>query len=161
MSRIKIATLRLDFQPSECLIEEAVQKRMEQMQNGGGPYIRLGRQTSRIWKYTLNMGTDDGQDYREHYADLTKQLQSLRRLFSLNESLSSFRAYFDEELDANEFEIALSALCDFLLEPETPGIALAELERIDAAFRAMNLSDDRIAALQAKSQIWFPPEPAS
>ena len=107
----------------------------------------------------LNMGTDDGQDYREHYAHLTRLLQSLRPLFSLNEGLSSFRAYFDEELDANEFEIALSALCDFLLEPTTPGIASAELEKIDAAFHAMNLGDGRTAALQAKCQIWFPPEP--
>jgi hypothetical protein len=100
------------------------------------------------------MGTDDEQNYREHYADLARQLQSLRPLFSLNESLSNFRAFFDEELNANEFEVALQALCDFLLEPTTPGIASAELEKIDAAFRAMNLDDHRTAALHAKSQIW-------
>jgi hypothetical protein len=105
------------------------------------------------------MGVDDGQDYREHYANLTRQLQSLRPLFSLNENLSSFRVYFDEELDANEFEVALSTLCDFLLEPSTPGIASAELEKIDAAFRAMNLGEDCTSALKGKSQVWFPPEP--
>ena len=105
------------------------------------------------------MDTHDKPDYREHYAALTKQLQSLRPLFSLNESDSRFRAYFDEWLDANEFEIALGALCDFLLEPSTSGIASAELEKIDAAFRAMDLDDDRVAALRGKSQIWFPPEP--
>jgi len=104
------------------------------------------------------MGTD-GQDYREHYADLTRQLQGLRPLFSLNESDSSFLAYFDEWLAANEFEIALGALCDFLLEPSTSGIAWAELEMIDAAFRTMGLDDDRVAALRGKSQIWFPPDP--
>ena len=110
-------------------------------------------------KYTFKMGTDDGPDYREHYAALTRQLQSLRPLFSLNESDSSFRAYFDEWLDANEFAIALGALCDFLLEPSTPGIAWTELKKIDAAFRAMDLDDDRVSALRGKSQIWFPPDP--
>ena len=103
------------------------------------------------------MGTDDGSDYREHYAALTKQLRSLRQLFSLNERDSSLRAYFDESLDANEFEIALSALCNYLLEPTTPGIASAEVEKIDAAFRAMDLDDDRVAELRSKSQIWLPP----
>jgi hypothetical protein len=98
------------------------------------------------------MGTDDGPDYREHYAALTKQLRSLRPLLSLNESDSSLRAYFDESLDANKFEIALSALCDFLLEPTTSGIASADVENIDAAFRAMELDDDRVAELRRKSQ---------
>jgi hypothetical protein len=105
------------------------------------------------------MGTDDGPEYREHYAALTKQLRSLRPLFSLNESDSSLRAYFDESLEANEFEIALSALCDFLLQPTTPGIESAEVEKIDAAFRAMDLDDDRVAELRGKSQICLPPEP--
>lgn len=104
------------------------------------------------------MSTDERPDYREHYAALTKQLQSLRPLFSLNESDSTFRVYFDEWLDANEFELALGALCDFLLEPATPGMASVELEKIDAVFRTMALGDDRVAALRGKSQIWFPPD---
>lgn len=105
------------------------------------------------------MSSDDRPDYREQYAALTKQLQSLRPLFSLNESGSSFHVYFDEWLDANEFELALSALCDFLLEQTTPGITSAELEKIDAVFHAMDLNDDRVAALRAKSQTRFPYDP--
>ena len=70
---------------------------------------------------------------------------------------SYFRDYFDESLDANEFEIALSALCDFLLESATPGIASAEMDKIVTAFRAMELDhDERIAELRQKSQMWFP-----
>lgn len=34
MSRIKIELLRLDFQGEECLIEETVQERMQQIANG-------------------------------------------------------------------------------------------------------------------------------
>jgi hypothetical protein len=95
-------------------------------------------------------------DYREHYAALTKQLQDLRALFSLNGSDSHCRDYFDESLDANEFEIALSALCYFLLESTTPGIAPAEIDKIATAFRAMELNhDERIAELRQKSQMWF------
>lgn len=104
------------------------------------------------------MSTDERPDYSEHYAALTKRFQNLRPLFSLNESDSSFRTYFDEWLDANEFELALSALCDVLLEPTTPGITSAELEKIDVVFRTMALDDDCVAALRGKSQIWFPPD---
>lgn len=105
------------------------------------------------------MGIDDGRDYREHYAELARRLHSLRPLFSLNEGIPSYRTYFDEALDANEFELALSSLCDFLLEPTTPAIASAEIEEIGALFRAMNLEDDRISVLRGISRLWFPPEP--
>ena len=101
------------------------------------------------------MGSDGGPDYREHYAALTRRLQSLRPLFSLEGSDSSFCVCFDEWLDANEFELALDALCDFLLEPTTPGITSAVLDEIDSLFRAMDLNDHRVTALQAKSETRF------
>jgi hypothetical protein len=102
------------------------------------------------------MSTEGGQNYRDHYADLERQLQNLRSLFSLDESPSDFRDYFDDYLNANEFELALDRLCDFLLSTTTPGIGPNELEKIDAVYRSMDLGNDRTSALRAKSEIWFP-----
>lgn len=96
------------------------------------------------------MGTDDRPDYREHYAELTRRLQSLRPLFCTNESLSNPREYFDEMLGANEFEIALHALCYFLLEPTISGIGLTEIEKIEIAHRMMELDDGCASQIRAK-----------
>jgi len=104
------------------------------------------------------MSTDGAQDYRDHYAELERRLRSLRSLFSLNGSPTDFRDDFDEYLNANEFELVLDRLCDFLLSPTTPGIALKELEEINAAYRAMGIGEDRTSELRAKSQLWFPSE---
>jgi hypothetical protein len=103
--------------------------------------------------YTLNMGLHDRLDYQKHFEELTRQLLVLRSLFSLNESLSNFRVDFDEYLNANEFELALDRLCDFLVEPTTPKVPREEIEKIGAVYRAMNIGDDRISALRAKSQV--------
>ncbi len=91
-------------------------------------------------------------DFAQHYAALRERLQELRPLFSLNEAQSSYLAYFDEELEANEFEIALHALCSFLLEPSTPGIERSEIEKIEILHRKMDLGDGCAISLYAKSQ---------
>ena len=104
------------------------------------------------------MRTDGGQDYRDHYAELETRLQNLRSLFSLNGNLMDYRGHFDEYLSANEFELALDTLCDFLSSPSTPGIAPKEIEKIDTAYSSMDIGEDRTSDLRAKSRIWFPPE---
>jgi len=104
------------------------------------------------------MSTDGRQGYRNHYAELERRLQSLRSLFSVNENLTDYRDHFDEYLKANEFELALDRLCDFLSSPTTPGIAAKDIEKIDAAYRSMDIGEDRTSDLRAKSRIWFPPE---
>jgi hypothetical protein len=88
--------------------------------------------------------------FKEHYKVLESSLLELRHLFLLNENLSDYRQHFDEVLNANEFEIALHALCDFLLEPTTPNVGLDEINKIDTLHEKMGLNDDCSAALRAK-----------
>jgi hypothetical protein len=92
-------------------------------------------------------------DYRELYANMTARLLALRPLFSLNENLSNYREYFDELLEASEFEVALHALCNFLLDPTTPGIELQEIEKIEMIHKKMELKDGCAATLRAKSRV--------
>lgn len=84
---------------------------------------------------------------------LESSLLELRHLFLLNENLSGYRQHFDEVLNANEFEIALHALCDFLLDPTTPNIGLSEINKIDVLHEKMGLDDTCAAALRAKSGV--------
>ena len=91
--------------------------------------------------------------FEERYKVLESSLLELRHLFSLNENLSDYRQHFDEVLNANEFEVALHALCDFLLEPTTPNVGLDEVNKIDTLHENMGLDDDCAAALRAKSGV--------
>ena len=91
--------------------------------------------------------------FKEHYKVLESSLLELRHLFRLNENLSDYRQHFDEMLNANEFEIALHALCDFLLERTTPNVRLGEINEINMLHEKMGLDDDCVAALRAKSGV--------
>jgi hypothetical protein len=95
----------------------------------------------------------DKVDYGELYAEMTPRLMALRPLFSLNENLASYRDFFDELLEANEFEVALHALCDFLMEPGIPGIGLEEIEEIEKIHQRMKLEDNCGTGLRAKSKL--------
>jgi hypothetical protein len=95
----------------------------------------------------------DPIDYREVYADMTARLLALRPLFSLNENLSKYREYFDDLLEASEFEVALHALCNFLSDPTTPGIGLSEIEKIELIHKKMELEDGCVPTLRTKSKV--------
>ena len=83
----------------------------------------------------------------EHYADLARRLVELRALVADD---NKHLAFFDEEIEANEFEIALHALCDFLLKANTPAMRPTEIEKIEALHERMELKDECAAGLRAR-----------
>jgi hypothetical protein len=82
-----------------------------------------------------------------HYRMISERLGSLRHLFSDDERLK----YFEESLAANELEVALHALCTFLLEPSIPPVSSAALERIGNLHSLMQLEDDCVERLRLKA----------
>jgi len=56
--------------------------------------------------------------------------------------------YFDESLDANELEIALHALCDFMLRDGAPPIDGAALAQIDSLHHLMGINDSCVNKLR-------------
>ena len=56
-------------------------------------------------------------DLREHWADLDRRLNELRRLAARCDGLL---AHFDEFLEHNEFEVGLHVLCDRLVAANGP-----------------------------------------
>ena len=91
-------------------------------------------------------------EFRDHYEALKRNLLELRPLFSLDGNQLGYLQYFDEELDANEFEIALHALCNFLLEPTTPETSPKVIEKVEVIHQMMELEDGCGLALRAKSK---------
>ena len=57
-------------------------------------------------------------------------------------------AYFDEELDANEFEIALHTLCGSLIEQTGLGVDATVIREIEVLHQRMELTDNCVAGLK-------------
>jgi hypothetical protein len=89
-------------------------------------------------------------DWSEHYADLKQRLFELRPLVRENQKTLE---YFDELVEANEFEVALHALCDSVLKGNTPAPATGEIDRIEALHERMELKDNCVERLKAKTAI--------
>lgn len=87
------------------------------------------------------------RDKHEHWRRVGDALRALRGLISDRGRLR----YFEESLDANELEIALHALCDFLLEPNTPSVSGDVLEQIEGLHSLLQLRDDCIERLRQKA----------
>jgi hypothetical protein len=83
-----------------------------------------------------------------HYRDLSNRLDSLRRLFSRDEGSKQRVEFFDEFLSANEFELALHTLCDFLLESENAQCDQAALDQIEVLHQKMRINDDCVDSLR-------------
>ena len=90
------------------------------------------------------------QNLEEHWAILRRDLCELRHLFASNAQEPGQLSYFDESLEANEFEIALHALCDCVLAASTPQIADEEIEKISLLHIKMDLRDDCIDSLRRR-----------
>jgi hypothetical protein len=86
-------------------------------------------------------------DY-DRYHDLSNRLESLRQLFSRDESGQQGVQWFDEFLSANEFEPALHTLCDFLLESEKAQCDQAVLDQIELLHQKMGIKDDCVDNLR-------------
>jgi hypothetical protein len=85
-----------------------------------------------------------------HLHDVADRLKELRNVFSEGPEGSKYLGFFDEYLDANELELALHAVCDFLLEPTSAAVDDAVLEKIAVLHRLMKLEDDCAARLKEK-----------
>ena len=59
---------------------------------------------------------------------------------------------FDEELQANEYELALHALCDCILATPAPRITDQEIEKIDLLHTKMELDDNCVDAIRRKRE---------
>ena len=85
-------------------------------------------------------------DLHEDWTRVYGALRELRRLISDRDRLR----YYDESLDANESEIALHALCHFLLQPGVPAVTNEELGEIERLHTLMDIDDDCVTKLRQK-----------
>jgi hypothetical protein len=83
-----------------------------------------------------------------HYRDVSDRLGRLKDLVSNAEGLR----YFEESLAANELEVALHALCDFLLERSSLPVSSAVLEQVKDLHDLMQLEDNCVEKLKQKGR---------
>jgi hypothetical protein len=76
----------------------------------------------------------------ETWKELEVQLQALR-LVLLAENGKSFLDFFDELIEQREFGLALHAVCDFLLEPDSIRVSQSILNQIERLHAAMGIND--------------------
>ena len=86
------------------------------------------------------------KDLRTHYRILGERLERLKGLVSDADR----RRYFEESLAANELEVALHALCNFLLEPGAPPVSGTALHEIESLHAEMRIVDDCARRLAEK-----------
>lgn len=90
------------------------------------------------------------ENLKEHWAILRRDLFELRHLFASNAQEPGQLNYFDESLEANEFDIALHALCDCVLAASTLRITDEEIEKISLLHAKMDLRDDCVDSMRQK-----------
>jgi hypothetical protein len=86
---------------------------------------------------------------QSHFDRVMVLLRPLRAVFENNGTASPQREFVDEYLNANELELALDTVCDFILESPTMADS-SVLARIEDAFQAMELQDDRLGKVRSK-----------
>ena len=87
-----------------------------------------------------------------HFRDVASQLEALRTVFSRGPEGSKYLGFFCEYLSVNEFELALHAVCDFLIEPTTPAVDKTAVDRIERLHKLMKLEDDCTGELREKTK---------
>ncbi|MGD0912205.1 MAG: hypothetical protein ABR928_09925 [Terracidiphilus sp.] len=80
----------------------------------------------------------------EHCAEVSCGLLKLRSLLGDKKDVR----WFDEYLDANELELALHVVCDFLLANISCQIGSEELNLIQVLHERMQITDDCCAQLE-------------
>ena len=86
----------------------------------------------------------------EHWADLRRSLLDLRPLLLLD---AATQCHFDEFLEANEFEVALHTLCDYLRERPAVNVGLGEIQKIEDLHLKMQLRDECSSELRARYRL--------
>lgn len=72
--------------------------------------------------------------------EIHAQLQSLRSVL-LSELNHSFLDLFDEFMQQREFGLALHAVCDYILQPDSPRVSESIVEQIRRLHIAMKIDD--------------------
>jgi len=90
-------------------------------------------------------------DFDQLWAELSLSLLPLQGKFGDSPEGVKRQEYFCELIDANEFEVALHTLCDFLLESGDP-IDATVFQRITELHTKMGLNDDCMSQLKALLQ---------
>jgi hypothetical protein len=81
--------------------------------------------------------------------ELQAQLQALRPVL-LTEHGHSFLDLFDEFMQQREFGLALHAVCDFILDPDSPRVSKSILDQIQRLHAAMRIDDRCVEELQTQ-----------
>jgi len=89
--------------------------------------------------------------FQELWTKLNLRLLALREAFGESAEGKSSRDNFEGFLEANEYEVALHILCDFLLEHEPVVLKESVLNEISELHTMMNLNDDCERAMKAKT----------
>jgi hypothetical protein len=84
-------------------------------------------------------------DWLEHCAKVRSGLLELRPLFGDNKEVQH---WFDEYIEANELELALHVVCEFLVARTSRQIGPEEVTLIRALHEKMNIADDCCSQLQ-------------
>jgi hypothetical protein len=81
--------------------------------------------------------------------DLQEGLQALRPIL-LGERGHSFLDLFDEFVEQREFGLALHALCDFMLDPDSPRVSKSILDQIRRLHALMKIDDHCVEELESQ-----------
>ena len=79
--------------------------------------------------------------------ELQAQLQSLRPML-VTERGHSFLDLFDEFMQQHEFGLALHAVCDYILQPDSPRVSKRTVDQIHRLHAAMKIEDQCVEELQ-------------
>ena len=84
---------------------------------------------------------------KEAVTDLQAQLQALRPIL-LTRNHNSYLDPFDEFMEQREFGLALHAVCDFILEPDSLPLDRHTLQQIRTLHMVMQIDDHCVDELE-------------
>lgn len=87
---------------------------------------------------------------QELWAELERELGHVRTAFDATTAGTQARRFFDENLSANEFGLALETLCDFLLDSDAVTITPSLLLDIERLHTKMGVKDNCARNLRRK-----------
>jgi hypothetical protein len=85
-----------------------------------------------------------------HFENLRERLRDLRPVLLRNPCSQSYLEFFDEWVREYEFDLALHAVCDYLLEQNTVPENIT-IEQISSLHEAMDIQDECVNRLRLKT----------
>ena len=99
---------------------------------------------SSVWFFGVKLWRQNKSAKRKK---LVSQLMSFRPLL-VDGGDGGYLNLFDEFMRETEFGSALDLVCDFMLEPDSPKIDAASIDRVEALHTAMEMEDDCVEKLR-------------